>query len=96
MELKTVRRYLDLLAHFETSEAAFTDILHADFEQTEFPNALNKKGQQCGRAEVLKRMAMDAGPLKKGQRLAAHFCMIFEFKEGLIHRQRNYDCFEPF
>lgn len=41
-------------------------------------------------------MAVDAGPLKKGQVLSAHFCMAFEFREGKILRQRNYDCFEPF
>lgn len=41
-------------------------------------------------------MAMDAGPLKKGQALKASFCMAFDFKDGMLHRQRNYDCFEPF
>jgi len=40
-------------------------------------------------------MAVDAGPLKRGQTMTAYFCMVFEFKDGLIWRQRNYDCFEP-
>jgi ketosteroid isomerase-like protein len=40
-------------------------------------------------------MAIDAGPLKKGQAMKAYFCMFFEFKDGKIHRVRNYDCFEP-
>lgn len=35
-------------------------------------------------------------PFQAGQVLQAWFCMIFEFKEGLIWRQRNYDCFERF
>jgi hypothetical protein len=41
-------------------------------------------------------MGVDAGPLKKGQELRAHICLVLEFKGGLIFRQRNYDCFESF
>jgi ketosteroid isomerase-like protein len=41
-------------------------------------------------------MAVDAGPLRRGQKLRATFCMAFEFEAGQIHRQRNYDCFDPF
>jgi ketosteroid isomerase-like protein len=42
------------------------------------------------------KMAIDAGPLKAGQVLQAYFCVVFEFKDSKIYRQRNYDCFEPF
>ncbi|PJZ56622.1 nuclear transport factor 2 family protein [Leptospira barantonii] len=38
----------------------------------------------------------DLGPFKADQFLKAYFCMIFEFKENKIFRQKNYDCFEPF
>jgi ketosteroid isomerase-like protein len=41
-------------------------------------------------------LAIDAGPLRRGQTLKATFCMAFEFQAALIHRQRNYDCFDPF
>lgn len=41
-------------------------------------------------------MAVDAGPLKKGQTLSAHVCMIAEFAGGKIVAQRNYDCYEAF
>lgn len=41
-------------------------------------------------------MAIDAGHLKSGQKLTAYFCMIFDFKDGKIHRIKNYDCFELF
>ncbi len=41
------------------------------------------------------RMAADSGNFKKGQELKAHCCFIFEFKDGKIYRQRNYDCYEP-
>ncbi|WP_438449037.1 nuclear transport factor 2 family protein [Gorillibacterium sp. sgz5001074] len=36
------------------------------------------------------------GVFKEGQELKAYFCCVFEFKDGLIYRQRNYDCFERF
>lgn len=34
--------------------------------------------------------------LQPGQEMRAHFCMILEFRDGKIVKQRNYDCFEPF
>jgi len=39
-------------------------------------------------------LAVGFGALKPGDRLRARFAQIFEFKDGLIWRQRNYDCFE--
>ncbi|AII52109.1 nuclear transport factor 2 family protein [Hymenobacter sp. APR13] len=36
----------------------------------------------------------DLGPLLRGQRIIAHLCLIFEFKDGLIFRQRRYPCYE--
>ncbi|MNL63318.1 hypothetical protein D3C87_1874470 [compost metagenome] len=41
-------------------------------------------------------VAVNAGSLKAGQHMKAYFCCIFQFKDGLIYRQRNYDCFERF
>ena len=38
----------------------------------------------------------DVGSFKAGQQLKAYFCCVFEFKDGMIYRQRNYDCFERF
>lgn len=40
-------------------------------------------------------LKVKVGRLKQGQILKAHICTIFEFKEGKIFRQRNYDCYEP-
>lgn len=37
----------------------------------------------------------DAGPLVRGQRLASYLCLVFEFKDGKIYRQRRYPCYEP-
>src|SRR4029077_4518622 len=39
-------------------------------------------------------LAVGFGALKPGDQLRARFAQVFEFKEGLIWRQRNYDCFE--
>jgi ketosteroid isomerase-like protein len=40
-------------------------------------------------------LAMSVGSLKAGESMKAHFAMFFEMRDGRIHRQRNYDCFEP-
>lgn len=39
---------------------------------------------------------VDVGAFKIGQQLKAYFCCVFDFKDGKIYRQRNYDCFERF
>jgi ketosteroid isomerase-like protein len=36
-----------------------------------------------------------AGPFRAGQVLRARFAVFLDFRDGLIVRQRNYDCFEP-
>lgn len=41
-------------------------------------------------------LAMPAGNIPAGGEMVAHFAQVFEFKDGKIYRQRNYDCFEPF
>ncbi|RYU81025.1 nuclear transport factor 2 family protein [Hymenobacter persicinus] len=38
----------------------------------------------------------DFSPMRSGGELAAHFCMIFEFEDGLIIRHRTYRCYELF
>lgn len=40
-------------------------------------------------------LAVPVGTLAAGAVVRAHFAMFFEMRDGLIHRQRNYDCFEP-
>jgi len=40
-------------------------------------------------------LAVPLGTLSAGSEMKAHFAMFFEFKEGKIASQRNYDCFEP-
>jgi len=40
-------------------------------------------------------LAIAMGNLKLGDQIKARFAQVFEFKDGLIWRQRNYDCFYP-
>jgi ketosteroid isomerase-like protein len=42
------------------------------------------------------KLALQIGALTAGQEMRAHFAVFLEFRDGLIYRQRNYDCFEPF
>ncbi|HYM79770.1 MAG TPA: nuclear transport factor 2 family protein [Candidatus Dormibacteraeota bacterium] len=40
-------------------------------------------------------LALTFGNLSAGAKMRAHSAMFFEFKDGKISSQRNYDCFEP-
>ena len=40
-------------------------------------------------------LAIPFGSLEAGATMVAHFAMFFEFENGRIRLQRNYDCFEP-
>ncbi|HEY1870397.1 MAG TPA: nuclear transport factor 2 family protein [Chitinophagaceae bacterium] len=41
-------------------------------------------------------LAISIGKFTTGDVMTAHFAQFFQFKDGKIFRQRNYDCFEPF
>ena len=47
-------------------------------------------------AKWIGKLSVDIGTLKAGEEIKAFFAQIFEFQNGKIVRQRNYDCFEPF
>lgn len=40
-------------------------------------------------------LALPFGSLSVGSQIRAHSSMFFQFKDGKIVSQRNYDCFEP-
>lgn len=40
-------------------------------------------------------LAIAFGTLSAGAKMRCHSAMFFEFQDGKIVRQRNYDCFEP-
>jgi hypothetical protein len=41
-------------------------------------------------------LAVPMGNIPAGGQMKAYFAQFYEFKEGKIFKQRNYDCFEPF
>ena len=40
-------------------------------------------------------LAVSLGNLPPGSQMRCHSAMFFQFKDGQIESQRNYDCFEP-
>lgn len=36
----------------------------------------------------------DMASMTRGQHVKAHLCLVFEFKDGKIYRQRRYPCYE--
>jgi len=40
-------------------------------------------------------LAVPLGSLAAGSQMRAHSAMFFQFKDGKIVSQRNYDCFDP-
>jgi len=43
----------------------------------------------------LGKLAISFGSLQAGSEMRAHSAMFFEFKDGKIVSQKNYDCFKP-
>jgi ketosteroid isomerase-like protein len=41
-------------------------------------------------------LSRPVGMTKAGEPMRADICQVIEFEDGLIIRQRTYDCFEPF
>lgn len=59
------------------------------------------KAYSCGDTVIIEaiwtgRLAIPLGKLKAGDEMKAYFAQIFEFRDGKIAKQRNYDCFENF
>jgi ketosteroid isomerase-like protein len=40
-------------------------------------------------------LAVDLGPWTAGTKLRAEIAMFFQLRDGLIHRQENFDCYWP-
>ena len=60
-----------------------------------------RRAHAAGDAVVLEvlwvgRLSVQIGALAADEEMRAHFCVVLEFREGRIWRQRNYHCFEPF
>src|SRR5262245_39439403 len=85
-----VRRFDDLRAANETARS----ILRS--QRFEIINAV-----RCGYRVALESLwagtfSVAIGTLPAGAPMRARFAQFFEFRDGLIWRLRNYDCFDPF
>lgn len=58
----------------------------------------HSQGEDHLMAEVLwtGKLAVPVGSLAAGDEMVVHSAIAFDFQNGRIVEQRNYDCFEPF
>ncbi len=86
----TVSRFEDLMRRMPAGKNLLK-------EQTfQIRQYLEKENTAVVEADWGATVRTDLGPFRENQNLKAYFCMIFEFKDNKIYRQKNYDCFEPF
>ena len=83
----------DLAAILDAAEKGQTVLLGQKFELTGFVG-----GGETAAVEALwtGTLVVPVGTLKPGDTMRARIAMFFEFRDGVIWRQRNYDCFDPF
>jgi hypothetical protein len=65
-------------------------------ERYEITNTFSFGNQVLVEANWTGTLAVPLGNLPAGGEIRAHTAQLFEFKDGKIFRQRNYDCFHPF
>lgn len=63
-------------------------------ERFELLNAMADGEQVAMEVVWTATIAQAAGPFAAGQFLRARFAIFLEFRDGVIVRQRNYDCFD--
>ncbi|TGK25238.1 nuclear transport factor 2 family protein [Leptospira stimsonii] len=86
----TVSRFEDLMRRMPAGKNLLK-------EQTfQIRQYLEKENTAVVEADWEATVRSDLGPFRENQNLKAYLCMIFEFKDEKIFRQKNYDCFEPF
>lgn len=66
------------------------------WQKYEITNIVDDSTSLVVEAKWTGQVAVDVGHLKKDQVLTAYAAMRFDFKDGKIFRQVNYDCYEPF
>ena len=86
----TVRDFINLRAAYDKSRYSITS------QSYEVVNALASGNCVVLETKWTATIAVGFGKLKPGDIVRARFAQFFEFRDGLIFRIRNYDCFEPF
>jgi hypothetical protein len=77
-------------------EAAFDKGRKLLSQQTyEIKNAVEQDHRVAAEVLWTGTLAVGFGSLAAGSQMCCHSAMFFEFVDGKIARQRNYDCFEP-
>ena len=65
-------------------------------QRYEILNAIADGDQVAVEARWAATLAVPFGSIPAGGEMRARFAIFIEFRDGLIVRQRNYDCFDPF
>src|SRR5262245_28872734 len=65
-------------------------------QRFELLNAVASGDSVAVEASWTATLAVRIGSIPPGGEMRARFAIFFEFRDGKIVRQRNYDCFEPF
>lgn len=63
-----------------------------DVQNTELYSDGSVKLEGCWQATLIN----DRLPVVRGQRVSAQLCLLFEFKDDKIYRQRRYPCYDVF
>lgn len=82
----------DLASMLQRSEMGKKVLTHQHYE---IISAIAQGNRAAIEALWTGTLAVPFGALSAGSEMKAHFAMFFEFREGKIALQRNYDCFEP-
>jgi ketosteroid isomerase-like protein len=83
----------DLKALREAAERGKKVVTRQHFELL---NAVADGDHVAVEARWTATLAVPLGSIPAGGEMRASFAIFFEFRDGLIVRQRNYDCFDPF
>ena len=65
-------------------------------EKYEIVNAIEQADRLALEVIWTGTLAVALGSIPVGGTMKAHFGVFLRFREGLIDRQHNYDCFDPF
>ena len=65
-------------------------------QRFEIVNALVNESHVAVEAIWTGTLAISLGSIPAGGQMRARFGVFFEFRDGQILRQKNYDCFDPF
>ena len=65
-------------------------------QRIEMLNAVANGNKVAVEAQWTGVLAVPFGSIPEGGTMSARFAIFLEFRDGLIIRQHNYDCFDPF